>query len=95
MDTKHVNWLHISDLHVGMKQQGWLWPTVKTSLKEDLERLHAKAGPWHFVIFSGDLVKAGAASEFERFGEVIEEFRQWLLALGSNPIFFLSQGIMT
>ncbi len=33
------NWLHLSDLHVGMSDQDWLWPTLKHSFYADRRHL--------------------------------------------------------
>lgn len=63
------NWLHITDLHLGGKDHDLLWPTVRKSFFEDLAVLHAKAGPWHAVIFTGDAVQTGEASEFDKLEE--------------------------
>jgi hypothetical protein len=38
--TCSFSWLHLTDLHQGMKAQDWLWPGVKEIFFQDLERLH-------------------------------------------------------
>ena len=57
-------WLHLTDLHVGMANQDWLWPTLKTLLLDDIEKLHAVTGDWDLVVFSGDLTQRGAKNEW-------------------------------
>jgi hypothetical protein len=81
----NLNWLHLSDLHVGMQAQGWLWPRFEKEFIEDLSRIHDKAGPWHLILFTGDLVRAGDAKEFKLFDEIIEGLFSHLRRLGSDP----------
>ena len=69
------NWLHLSDLHLGMDGASWLWPRVEERFFADLARLHDRAGPWDFVLFTGDLVQRGTQEEFDRLDEWIE--RLW------------------
>ncbi|WP_153002776.1 metallophosphoesterase family protein [Sphingomonas endophytica] len=80
-----VRWLHFSDLHVGMREQGWLWPRYGNQLLEDLARLSDKAGPWDFIVFSGDLVNKGTVEEFNRLDEVLDSIWTRLEGLGCNP----------
>jgi 3',5'-cyclic AMP phosphodiesterase CpdA len=74
-------WLHLSDLHVGMSDQDWLWPTLKHALYDDMQALLASAGPWNLVIFSGDLTQRGTLDEFEKLNSILlemwERFRSW------------------
>ena len=50
-------WLHLTDLHVGMTNQDWLWPAVKSALFEDLDKVHQLAGG----VGSGDLFRRSGA----------------------------------
>lgn len=61
---KSFNWLHLTDLHFGQKDQDSLWPNVREVFWSDLERLHEKSGPWDAVLFTGDLVQSGSEAEF-------------------------------
>ena len=76
-----LKWLHLSDLHVGMTDQEWLWPTLKHSFYDDMHQQLAAIGPWDLVIFSGDLTQSGAHEEFERLGAILTElwdkFKTW------------------
>jgi len=61
---KSFNWLHLTDLHFGLHGQASLWPNVREVFWNDLEELHEKSGPWHAVLFTGDLVQSGSEAEF-------------------------------
>jgi hypothetical protein len=80
-----LNWLHLSDLHVGMTAQGWLWPRFEKEFLDDLVRLHDKSGPWHLMLFTGDLVRAGSAGEFARLDGILDAIYARLALLGSQP----------
>jgi hypothetical protein len=58
-------WLHLTDLHYGLKGQDCLWPNLRQPLLDDLEKLHARCGPWDAVLFTGDLVQSGESEQFE------------------------------
>ena len=61
---KSFNWLHLTDLHFGLRGQPSLWPNVREVFWSDLEKLHDKSGPWDAVLFTGDLVQSGSEAEF-------------------------------
>lgn len=82
---RSFGWLHITDLHQGLDAQGWLWPGVREVLLDDLERLHARCGPWDLVLFSGDLTQRGSAAEFARLTQTLQQLWDHLKALGSTP----------
>jgi predicted MPP superfamily phosphohydrolase len=86
------SWLHLSDLHVGMTNQGWMWPTLKTRLFEDLSELHLKSGPWDVVIFSGDLTQKAVPAEFDRFSATLVQLWEHFARLGSTPALFVVPG---
>jgi predicted MPP superfamily phosphohydrolase len=76
-----LRWLHLSDLHVGVTDQEWLWPTLKHSFFDDMQQQLAAVGPWSLVLFSGDLTQRGTSEEFERLDAILIElwskFRTW------------------
>jgi predicted MPP superfamily phosphohydrolase len=78
-------WLHLTDLHVGMTNQDWLWPTLKNAIFDDLEKVHALAGPWDLVIFSGDLVQSGLKSEYEKLDAILSDLWGRFAKLGFSP----------
>jgi internalin A len=65
------NWLHLSDLHFGLGGQAPLWPNVRSVFFDDLARIHEKSGPWHAVLFTGDLVQSGKADEFAQLEDKV------------------------
>jgi len=83
-----VRILHLTDLHVGMVSQEWLWPTAKRALLEDLARLHDKVGGLDLVIFSGDLTQKAASDEYNKLNDVLGELWDLFKSHGSTPHFF-------
>lgn len=79
------NWLHLSDLHCGMRYSDWLWPGMERQVLGDLTRLHDVSGPWDFVFFTGDLVQQGHRREFDNLDKLLERLWRHLGRLGSNP----------
>ncbi|MDM8551264.1 metallophosphoesterase [Desulfobacterales bacterium HSG2] len=79
------SWLHLTDLHRGMKNQRWAWPGVREIFFADLERLHEKSGPWDLVLFTGDLTQRGATDEFKEVDEILDQLWQHFRGLGSDP----------
>lgn len=67
-----IRWLHLTDFHQGLTSQQWLWPTVREQFLEDVGRLIDQTGAIDLVLFSGDLVQSGKATEYERFDENME-----------------------
>lgn len=85
-------WINLTDIHVGMSDQNWLWPNLKHELFDDLKRLVAKNGPFDAVIFSGDLVQKGIASEFSAFTEIATDMIDRLEKLGKRPVLIAAPG---
>jgi len=80
-----INWLHLTDLHVGMREQGHLWPGIKDNFRTDLKKLHSKSGPWDLVIFTGDLTQQASVEQFVQLDEFLDELWGWFNELGSKP----------
>ncbi len=78
-------WLHLTDFHLGMNEQSWLWPGVKKRFCEDLKKLHDKCGSWELVLFTGDLTQGGNVEEFQKLNEVLEELWEFFGSLGFSP----------
>src|SRR3978361_1640460 len=51
LSMNSFNWLHLSDLHVGMRGQDHLWPNIKSAFFDDLALMHERSGPWQAVFF--------------------------------------------
>ena len=78
-----IRWLHLTDLHVGMADQDWLWPRMPIKFREDLKRIYDKADPWDLVLFTGDLVQKG--TEYARLDEILDEIWGWFGEMGCDP----------
>jgi DNA repair exonuclease SbcCD nuclease subunit len=54
------NWLHVTDLHLGVTGSEDLGPNVEYDFFEDLEFLTSRVGSLDLVLFTGDLVQRGS-----------------------------------
>ncbi len=80
-----LSWLHFSDLHCGMPEQGILWANIEKKLFEDLKKLREYCGPWDIIFMTGDLVHSGR--EFDKFTERFNRLYKFLKEeLGSDPV---------
>lgn len=87
-----IKLLHLSDLHFGLNQQDWMWPTVRTQFFDDLRNLHGRTGPWDLVIFSGDLTQRGCIAEFDKLTEQLSVIWAHFKILGSEPLLMVVPG---
>ncbi|MCP4702861.1 MAG: metallophosphoesterase, partial [Gammaproteobacteria bacterium] len=78
-------WLHLTDLHRGMAEEGWLWPNIQERFFEDLRGLHEKCGPWDLVLFTGDLTQCGKAEEFQKLDQLLRLLWDCFAELDSKP----------
>ena len=85
-------WLHLTDLHRGMKVQEHLWSNVRDKFFDDLKRLHAQIGHLDAVLFTGDLVRSGAADEFNQLSKLLDKLWEHFDKLGLNPILLAVPG---
>lgn len=72
-----LNWLHITDIHLGMKDRG-LWAGSKQIMLDDLARATAAIGPWDLVLLTGDLAFSGKAEEYRLVDAALDEIWQVL-----------------
>ncbi len=86
------NWLHLTDLHLGMKKQNWLWPDIQEIFFNDLKWLHDQCGPWDLVLFTGDLTYQGSEKQFVQLNDILRKLFEHLEKLGSSPKFLAIPG---
>ena len=85
------SWLHLTDLHFGLRGQRHLWPNLRGPFLEDLAALHGRCGPWDAVFFTGDLTQQGEADEFAKMQtEVLDRVWEKLTELGSGDAVLLA-----
>ena len=80
-----LNWLHITDLHLGLDGSGWLWPRFKNIFQRDVRERIEGIGGVDVVFFTGDLTQAGTKQEFDKLSRELEELWQLFRELGSEP----------
>lgn len=89
---QQLSWLHLSDLHYGMNQQEWLWPTIKELFYKDIAKLSERIGTWDLVIFTGDLTQAGTEEQFDDLSKMLEELWNVLSKHSPSPLFVCTPG---
>lgn len=62
-----LRWLHISDLHSGLQDDGFDRNHAYELFLEDVTELSNRIGSIDVVFFTGDLTQAGTEAEFEEF----------------------------
>jgi Calcineurin-like phosphoesterase len=85
-------WLHLTDLHAGMLNQDWLWPTLKHEFFKDLTKVHSLTGNWDIVIFSGDLTQRGTRDDFDQLDQILSDLWAHFQRLGCSPPLFVLPG---
>jgi|GEM_PF-1042205 len=90
--SNSLNILHLSDLHVGVNSQSWLWPNFEAEFLLDIKRVHAKSGEINVIVFSGDLAQQATKQEYLKLDEILKKIYRTLNELGSNPILFTVPG---
>ncbi len=84
-------WLHITDLHFGLKGQAHLWPNLRQPFFADLAKMLEKIGRIDAVLFTGDLVQQGTSEEFTGMqAEVLDRLWQMLARHGSGDAVLLA-----
>lgn len=85
------SWLHLTDLHYGLHGLDSLWPSLRQPFLDDLEALHTRCGPWHAVLFTGDLAQSGGSEQYRSLQqEVLDRIWEKLRALGSGDAALLA-----
>lgn len=83
--SESINWILLTDLHLGLDDHSWLWPKVKHDLFKDLAKMTDQIGGWDLVFFTGDFVQAGKRSEYDLLNKEIESLWKVLSATGRSP----------
>jgi len=86
------NFLHFTDLHLGMHNIEQWWPNVESQLFRDISYLTKKSGQIDGVFFSGDLVQSGKKAEFESLEILLGKIWKKFSEMGSNPVFLAVPG---
>jgi formylglycine-generating enzyme required for sulfatase activity/predicted MPP superfamily phosphohydrolase len=87
-----INWLHLTDLHRGMSDQSWLWPTIEREFFNDLTEVVKSHGPIDLIFFTGDFVQKGSAKEFEQLNKTLRRLYDHLSHLDSAPLLLAVPG---
>nr|WP_320022757.1 metallophosphoesterase [uncultured Draconibacterium sp.] len=83
---KQINWIHITDLHVGVSGYDILFPKLKHEFEKDLILMIRKLGKIDIVFFTGDITQAGKKEEFDQANVYINELWKIFKKYNSNPI---------
>ncbi|NET80739.1 MAG: hypothetical protein F6J94_01725 [Moorea sp. SIO1F2] len=87
-----LRWLHLTDLHMGMKGSKTLWPNVEEIFFKDLEYLDETVGPIDLVMFTGDLTQRGSESEFQQLDKLLDKFWKKFGEMECEPKFLAVPG---
>lgn len=90
--AKHIQILHLSDLHFGIGSQKTLWPTFKTAFFNDLRKMAKKNGAWDIVVFSGDLTQSGKPQEYANLTLAMREIWDVFSEFDFAPTLFVVPG---
>lgn len=82
---KQFRWLHLSDIHVGVSRQPYLWPRFSRLLDADLEKLLRRAGDIDLIVFSGDMVQGGSREEYDLFDQTLGKIIDRISEVQARP----------
>ncbi|MCT4638111.1 MAG: metallophosphoesterase [Bacteroidales bacterium] len=80
-----IKYLHISDLHIGDKQQNGLISQTKKVLFDDIEYILTKIQTLDVVFFTGDLVQKGTKEEYILLESFLSELWKIFFKRNQNP----------
>lgn len=86
------NFIHLSDFHWGEPTVNKLWSNLEKAIFDDISGMAASCGPWHAIIFTGDLVYSGKKVEYSSLNPVLDKLFHHLKKLGSTPILITIPG---
>lgn len=78
-------WIHLTDLHLGMKRFNDLWPNIRERLFDDIGHVIKQTGPVDLILFTGDFVDKGKVNEYGYLESALTELWDHLDFLESNP----------
>jgi hypothetical protein len=83
----YFNWLHLTDLHLGMEGFDDHWPQAEDKFYADVDYLidKAKAGPLDLILFTGDLTQNGTDGQFHKLDIFLAQWCGRLRDHGSAP----------
>ena len=87
-----INWLHLTDWHVGRSAQGHLWPNLRYEFEKDVRSLIDKHGPIDLIFFTGDLVQSGERKQFHELEQNLKRLWSFLASVNSQPKFVVVPG---
>src|SRR5688572_15325653 len=81
------NWLHLTDLHLGMNDSKGLWNDMQEAFFDDLKFLFQeqdilRGEPLDLVLFTGDLVYSGRYEQYEAVNTVLRRLWSELDSMG-------------
>lgn len=80
-----INFLHLTDLHIGDKYQKGLISQTKKILFEDVEFILSKIESLDLVFFTGDFVQRGTSEEFDSLENFLKDLWERFNKKGHNP----------
>src|SRR5438067_11104127 len=81
-----INWLHLTDWHVGLSAQGHLWPNLRGEFERDLREMQRQTGPIDLVFITGDLVQSGERRQFHELEQNLKRLWSFFETSGSHPL---------
>lgn len=86
------SWIHISDVHFGSETHSQNWPTIKTALAEDVQKIVKRIGSLDFILISGDIAYSAKEEQYSTASVFFNELNEMLNSNGSNPYFLMVPG---
>ena len=80
-----INWLHLTDWHVGQSAQGHLWPNLRFEFERDLRALTERYGGIDLVLFTGDLVQSGERKQFHELTQNLKRMWTFFASINCSP----------
>lgn len=80
-----INWLHLTDWHVGRSAQGHLWPNLRSEFEKDVRSLIQNYGGLDLIFLTGDLVQSGERKQFHELEQNLKRMWSFFESLGCCP----------